>query len=147
MRFHGRAAYANGIRDAARENAPAFGFSIMITSVFGVLATLDGTPGAGEVFLFAPGATLGFALTLLLARLGTSDEEMEVERTDVILLAALLNLGSVVAGLSAAALLALVLGGWLVWLVAPAAAGCVYVLVSGVEFTIAEEAEAGAGDG
>jgi hypothetical protein len=74
LRFHGWDSYVNGMRDAARENASAFGFSIMITSVFGVLATLESAPGVLEVFLFAPGATLGFSLTLTLARLGTSGD-------------------------------------------------------------------------
>lgn len=133
--------YVQGLRLGVRENAQAFAFSIMITSSFGVVASLEGAPRVGEVWAFMPGAVLGFVAVLVVATAGFRRKEMEAERTDVLVVGAALALGSTASGLGAATLVAYLLGGLLAWGLAPFAASAAFLFVVGLEFRIAEEVE------
>ena len=131
--------YVHGLRAAIRFNAQAFAFSIMITSTFGVVSAYEGAPSLGEVYAFMAGAVLGFVAVLAAATGGFRRAEMEVEPTQVLVVAAALSLGSTATGLGAATLLARFLSGSAAWGLAPFAASAGFLIVLGLEFGLAEE--------
>lgn len=133
--------YAHGLRAATRFNAEAFGFSIMVSSSFGMAASFEGTPTAGEAYAFMSGAVLGFVAVLTIATLGFTRTAIETERPEVLTFATALALGSPASGLGAATGVVHFLGGWLAWALAPFAASAVFLLVLGLEFAVVEEAE------
>jgi hypothetical protein len=133
--------YVHGLRAAVRFNAQAFGFSIVITSSFGVVAAYEGAPDVGEVYAFMAGAVLGFVAVLAAASAGFRHAGMGAEPTRVLVLAAALSLGSTAAGLGAATLVAWLLSGLLAWGLAPFAGSAGFLLVLGLEFGLAEELE------
>ena len=134
--------YRAGLGRSTRENAGAFAFSIMITSVFGVVSALDPGPAAWEVVLFAGGAVLGFVAIALLAEL-VDVPEAEPERTRLVLLASVLSLSSVLGGVGAATLVAWRASGWAGWLFSPLAASVAFLLVNGLEYAVAQVEEDG----
>jgi MFS family permease len=133
--------YLEGLRTSVRVNATAYGYSIMITSSFGIVAALAPDPPTWAYFLFALGASAGFPLVLATATKGFRDQSFEAERTDVLVFAAVLNVASVLAGVGAAALVAWPASGWVAWLAAPIAATVAYLVVNGLEYMIAEREE------
>lgn len=135
--------YAQGLGASVHENAPAFGFSVMITASFGAVAALSARPEVGEIFLFAFGAVAGFTAVALASRLADDGEEGELERVDVVVVASLLNVLSVLAAVGAAAGVAWLGGGWWPWLAAPLAATATYALANGLEYAVAREEEGG----
>ncbi len=54
--------YRRGLLTSIRNNAAAYGYSVMITSSYGVLSTQLGTPPVFMTLLFALGATVAFLL-------------------------------------------------------------------------------------
>jgi hypothetical protein len=137
-----RAHYRAGLGLSTRENAGAFAFSIMITSAFGVVSSLESRPTAGDIFLFAAGAVGGFVGVLLLGR-ALAVPDTEARRTDVVLLASALSVFSVLAAVGAAGGISWAASGWVAWLVAPLAACATFLLVNGVEYAVAELEEDG----
>jgi hypothetical protein len=128
-----------GMRSSVRQNAPAYGFSIMITSAFGVTSTLERKPATWVMPLFALGAVAGFVLIDLAATHALRDEAADGERSTVQLLVAALNVLSILAGVGSAALVAWALDGWVAWLVSAACASAAFTTVNGLEYTLAEE--------
>jgi hypothetical protein len=65
--------YGHGLRQAGRQNATAFGFSVMITATYGIVSGLEpSSPPFGYSFLFAAGGVVGLAMIMGLAtRRGT----------------------------------------------------------------------------
>jgi hypothetical protein len=133
--------YAHGLRAAVRFNAQAFGFSIVVTSAFGIVAAFEGTPSVGETYAFMSGAVLGFVAVLAVATLGFTRTAMEAERTEILAVATALALGSTASGLGAATLVVHFLGGLLAWGLAPFAGSAAFLLVLGLEFAVVEEVE------
>jgi hypothetical protein len=133
--------YAHGLRAAVRFNAQAFGFSIVVTSAFGIVAAFEGTPTVGEAYAFMSGAVLGFVAVLVVATAGFTRTAMEAERTEILAIATALALGSTASGLGAATLVVHFLGGWLAWGLAPFVASAMFLLVLGLEFAVVEEVE------
>jgi hypothetical protein len=113
----------------------------MITSTFGVVSAVEGSPNVGDVYAFMGGAILGFIAVLALASGGFRHAEMEDEQTKVLVVAAALSLGSTAAGLGTATLLSYALGGLLAWGLAPFGACAVFLFVLGLEFRAAEQLE------
>jgi hypothetical protein len=56
------ASYARGLHASARGNAPAYGYSVTITATFGILSAVANSPRVTEIFAFAGGAVVAFAL-------------------------------------------------------------------------------------
>ena len=127
------------MRSSVRQNAPAYGFSIMITSAFGITSTLQPSPATWVVPLFALGAVGGFVLVDLAATHALRDDSADGERSSVQLLVAALNVLSILAGVGSAALVAWALGGWAAWIVSAACASAAFTLVNGLEYVLAEE--------
>ena len=132
------ASYRSGLGASTRENAGAFAFSIMITSAFGAVSTLEPRPRVWEMFLYAAGGVGGFAVVGALGKL-LHDPHTEPERTRVVFLASVLGFFSVLAGVGAAALAAWLLPGWPGWPVGAFAASTVFLLANGIEYAVAEQ--------
>lgn len=128
-------AYGSAVRSTLRNNATAYGFSISITSAFGLLTWAHGQPDAVEIVLFALGAACGFVLigSLLAPRFslrGTSDSET------VMLLNGAADLLSVVCAVGVGIALSL-LPPTAAWPVTGFGTIVVFLLVGGIDVLIA----------
>lgn len=131
---------ARGVRTAIRQNATAYGYSVLATTTFGVTSQLVGSPRVSDIFLFVAGAGTAFGFAEALA----SDffrHRVRSEPSGVILIGSAFGLVSVSAGLAAAAGCGWLLDGWAAWLCAPFAATVVYVVLEGLNLAIARRAE------
>jgi hypothetical protein len=141
----------HGLRTALRNNLSAYGFSVMITASFGVLSAQLGSPNVGEVFLFAGGAVV--AVTAIDGISSKGFRTLQGDPPSVVALGAALSFFSVGFGVGGAALAAVVLDGPLGWGLGSLVGSALYVLVAGVEMTLARmaqeerEAEEGEGEG
>lgn len=129
-----------GVRTSVRNNASAYGFSVMITAAFGVLTAALGSPRVGDVFLYAGGAVLGVTIVEGLASRGFRIR-LRGEQSDVVALGSAFGFASVGLAVGAAALAAELLGGWLGWLIGPLLASSLYVVASGIEMSLARVAQ------
>lgn len=125
-----------GARRAVRTDASAYAYSILITTVFGLVSLRDGPPTEGRLFAFAMGATLGFALWEAAVSRGFRIRIRE-ERSDVVLVGTAMAPVSVGVSLAAALGLAQVLSGLWAWMLVPLTATVVYVLLTGVQLAVA----------
>jgi hypothetical protein len=133
--------YAEGVRTSALENAAAYGYSIMITSAFGVVAALEDDPSAWAYFLYGVGGAWGFPLVIVGATKALREHSVEAEGTEILMVAAFLNAISVLAGIGSAAFVAWIAEGLYSWLLAAGAATVVYLAANGLEYAIAEEGD------
>jgi hypothetical protein len=128
--------FNRGLQASVRNNYTAYGYSVMITASFGVLATEEPTR-VGFIFLFLGGAIAAFVAIELAVSKGFErtprGEPMKVEA-----LGAAFSFGSVATAVGAAALTAAVVDGWIAWLVGAFLASGTYVLMSGAEIALAE---------
>lgn len=131
--------FSRGLQASVRNNYTAYGYSVMITASFGVLATQE-RARLGFVFLFLTGAIAAFVVTELVVSKGFErtprGEPMKVEA-----LGAAFSFGSVGIAVGAAALATVVLNGWLAWLLGAFFASGVYVVMSGLEIALADRLE------
>ncbi|RCW43897.1 hypothetical protein DFQ14_10538 [Halopolyspora algeriensis] len=129
--------YRRGLMTSIVNNSSAFGFSVMITTTYGMLGTFHGSPSAFEVTLFALGAVVAVSLIEAVASNGFR-RRPSTHPAEVMLLGTAANLVSVATSLA----VAYAAGSWLVeplvWPVAPLLAAAVYVLVESAELAIAE---------
>ncbi|HEV2772059.1 MAG TPA: hypothetical protein VGV57_04435 [Thermoleophilaceae bacterium] len=133
--------YRRGLLTSIRNNAAAYGYSVMITSSYGVLSTGLGSPSVGRTLLFGLGATVAFVVVETLSARGLRHRERG-ERSDVVALGSALNVLSVGSGVGLAALAPLVLAPQLAWPAGSFLATLVYLLLGGAELTAAERFEA-----
>jgi hypothetical protein len=128
-----------GIRTSVRNNVSAYGFSIMITATFGVISSELGSPSVGEVFLFCGGGISGVTIVEAIASRGFT-MQLRGEPSDVVALGSSFSYLSVGVSVGAAALVALLLSGWLGWTIGALSATGVYVPISGIEMALAHRA-------
>ena len=100
----------SGIRRAARSDASAFSYSILITATFGMVDLRAGDATAPRLFAFAIGATLAFAAVEAVASAGF-EIVIHEERSDVMLVGTSLAPIAVSLGLGAAYAVTTVLRG------------------------------------
>lgn len=132
--------WARGVHTSIRGNVTAYGYSILVTTVFGALQGLEGSPTIAQILLYVIGGCGAFAgLEALVSRLFS--RELDDEKELVIVLGGALNVFAVASGLVAAIGAALLLSGRPAWGLAPALATIVYLLVSGLQMGAAERAE------
>ncbi|MFD0902081.1 hypothetical protein [Actinomadura sediminis] len=92
-----------GLKTAVIDNSAAFGFSIMITSSFGALNKLAGSPSLVDIFGFAMGAAAAFTLLQAVTtegfrrRPGTGPREVDLLGTALGIVSVALGLGAAVA--------------------------------------------------
>ena len=138
------------IGTSVRGNSTAFGFSIMITVSFGMLAHLRGSPSVLEMLLFGIAAALAVAvLEAAVSRGFRAELEQVSQRVDM--LGTAMNFISVAAAVGVATAAGELVGGVAAWPIGALAATSVYVLTESAEIFIAQliqgEAPAGAGEG
>lgn len=134
--------YARGIRTSIRSNAGAYGYSVLITGTLAMLASLRSQPEVGHLFLFGAGAATGFAA---IEAVGSNffRDRMRGDGAEVVVLGSAFSFVSISAGLGAAALVGWLVGGWVPWVLGPFAATVTYLLVLGIELSLARRAEEG----
>ncbi len=129
--------YLRGLHASARGNAAAYGYSVTITASFGILSTVVGTPRVAEIFVFAGGAVLAFALVEAVVsggfRHGLSDEPSEVRA-----LGGSISVFSVGLSLAAALAAGSFFGGLVAWPVGSFLATLTYLLLFAFEMGLAE---------
>jgi hypothetical protein len=128
--------FRRGVGESTRTNGLAYGYSVVITSVFGVVHAEIGGPTVWEAVLFGAGTSVTFSILAAVVTRGFT-RRVEREAPVVLALAVALSVLSVTASIGAAALDAWVTWGWLAWFTAPLVASAVYILVSGVETMLA----------
>jgi hypothetical protein len=126
----------HGLRVAILNNATAYGFSVMITTVFVATQTILATHELGELFLFAGGTTVAFAAVEAVATSGFR-VRTRPDRSDVVAVGTALATVSVLLALAVGAGLASLVGGWFGWFLAPFGATVAYSAASGVEMALA----------
>jgi hypothetical protein len=124
------------MRTAIRNNMSAYGFSVMITSSYGVLNTSIGSPSVGNIFMFAAGAVISVMLIDAIVS-GGFRNKMRGDPSDVVALGAALEIFSAGAGIGAAAIAGALLGSWVGWTAGGSAAAATFVLISGIEMAMA----------
>lgn len=123
------------------DNSSAFGFSVMITTAYGMLGHFHGTPSAVEVFLFAFGAVLAISMIEAAASKGFR-RRPRTHPEEVKLLGTAANIFSVFSSLGVVYVAGAMLPEPFAWPVAPLLSAGVYVLVEAAELALAEGIEA-----
>ena len=116
-----------GLQTAVIDNSAAFGFSITITSSFGALNQLAGTPSLVDIFGFAMGAAAAFTLLQAAATRGFRRQPGAAPR-EVVLLGTALDILSVALGFGAAVVIGLALPTGAAWPVGAFLAALVFAL-------------------
>jgi hypothetical protein len=109
----------------------------MITATFGALSAQLGPPGTVEVFLFAAGAVAGVTILDGISSKGFR-RQLRGENSDVVALGTGFGFVSVLVAIGTATLVADVVDGGSGWPVGAFLATCVYVLLAGVEMSVAK---------
>ena len=130
--------YLAGLAISITGNVPAYGYTIVTASAFGVLAAKHHAPDVLESFLFLLGASAGFSVLGALGALAFEEEEIGAEGPVTLLVGGAMSIFSTSGGFGSALLIAYLLGGWIVWLVAPLCATVAYVLLLAGEMGIAD---------
>jgi drug/metabolite transporter (DMT)-like permease len=128
--------YLRGLGLSTRNNALAYGYSVTATASFAVLTRTDQPAGIGRIFLFVAGAGLAFAGVNAIVTRGFR-ARVETEPPVVLALATSLSAVSISAGVGAATLLGILLGGWLAWLLAAVLSTWVYLFTAALEIATA----------
>ena len=128
--------YLSALRTTLRHTAAAYGYALTLASTSALLVSTQSGPSAADVFLFAFGGLVAFALLDAVVEIsrGRGDEEAQV----AFAFAGALNFFSVFIALGAVDALAHALHAEVTWLLAPAVATAVYLLVVGVQVSVAE---------
>ncbi len=128
-----------GLQASVRNNATAYGFSVMITGTAAILVSQLGSPTVGQIFMLGMGAVAGFVAIDGAATRGFR-ERTRGEPADVVVVGSAMGFFSVGLGLGAAALTAEALDGDAAWPVGGFVATLAYLLVVGIEMALAERA-------
>ncbi|HZG62966.1 MAG TPA: hypothetical protein VEY13_05565 [Rubrobacteraceae bacterium] len=128
--------FERGVDTATRNNVTAYGYSVSITAAFALLQTSRTDTGVLEIFPFAVGAVIAFALIAGLAS-GFFEEELEDQSSNVKALAGALSFFSVGLALGVAYIVGILIQGTAAWPVSAFLTTIVYVAAVGVELTVA----------
>ena len=132
--------YTNNVKNTIRNNATAYGYSILITMAVLVLNALESSPHVHEVFLAAGGAVVGFVFIELLATKGFTDRG-RTETPETFLLGSSMRFFSVGFGVGAAALAGVLFENGAAWFWGSFVATLVYILIEAIELSGAEALE------
>ena len=134
------ARFRRGVVTSAVNNGPAFGYSILITSTFGLLQTSVGDPSTLRVVLFALSAALPFSIVETITSRGFRRAARR-QGEKVVMLGTATNLISVAASLGVAYLAMRIAHDAAAWAVTPFVAGMTYIIVEALELSVAEAIE------
>lgn len=132
-------AYPDALRSTVRNNSSAYGYSLSITTSFGLVSALHGAPKVLDAFLFLCGAAVAFILVETVASRGFR-QPVRGEREGVMVLGGAMDLFAVLAA-AGAAIGAAYISGWPGWLVGGYAATTTYLLVGGIDVLLARRIE------
>ena len=135
--------YVRGLRSAARNNASAYGYSVTITATFGILSLVTGTTTVLEIFAFAGGAVLAYALVDAVASGGFRHGPRDEEPSEVTALGSSVSFVSVGAALLVTLVAAQLVGDWPAWPLGAFSATVIYLLLLALEIGLAEIAKRG----
>jgi hypothetical protein len=137
--------FVRASRSTIGRESTTFGFSILVTVVFGLLQKVEGSPSMGAIFVYAVGAVLSFTLLEgVLSRGFTAP--MPQHRTQTLALGTSMNLVSVLAGMGAALLVGSALSGLWAWGLAPFIGSIAYLVAESLETMIGERILRARGD-
>ena len=128
--------FERGVDTATRNNVTAYGYSVTITAAFALLQTSRSDTGAAQIFAFAAGAVVAFAVIAALAS-GFFQEELEDQPSNVKSLAGALSFFSVGLALGVAYVVGILLQGLAAWPVSAFLTTVVYVASVGIELAVA----------
>src|ERR671917_152848 len=128
--------FERGVDTATRNNVTAYGYSVSITAAFAILQTARTDTGVFEIFIFAAGAVVAFAVIAAVAS-GFFREELEDQHSNVKSLAGALSFFSVGLALGVGYLVGIVIEGRWAWPVSAFSTTVVYIVAVGVELTVA----------
>ena len=128
--------FEQGVDTATRNNVTAYGYSVSITAAFALLQTSRSDTGVVEIFVFAIGAVVAFALVAAVAS-GFFREELEDQPSNVKSLAGALSFFSVGLALGVAYVVGILIQGTVAWPVSAFSTTIVYVLAVGLELAVA----------
>lgn len=127
-----------GFNASVTGNAKAFGFSITVTVTFGVITAVHHDPSLYQLMGFALSAVAAFSLLNVVVALLLDVRPSRVRETRALLVATATDFLAVGAGVGSAIGISHVLSAWPSWIVAPFAAGLLYVLVQAVELAVGQ---------
>ncbi|HLJ03969.1 MAG TPA: hypothetical protein VKT31_11050 [Solirubrobacteraceae bacterium] len=127
--------YVRGLGTSVRNNALAYGYSIMATSSFGMLAHTDGPLTVLHIFMFVIGNSLAYAAVNALVTRGFR-RRVEQEPPVVMALATSFSVLSISAGVGATALLGSAVGGWVAWLLAGLISTWLFLSIGALEMAL-----------
>lgn len=130
-----------GFNVAAKGNASAFGFSILITVVYGTLSIHNKSPNRAELIGFAMSSVAAFSLLNVVAAAVTEPEAGSAEKSSGVLLSTALDFLAVGGGVGLSFAVELLVGGWPSWVVTPFAATLAFVALQAVEMMLGRIAE------
>lgn len=131
--------WVRGLHASVSGNAQAFGYSITVTVTYGVVSSVHHNPGRFELIGFAMAAVAAFsALNLLMARFSTN-RGVEPDTERAVLIGTATDFGAVGASVGVAIGLTYLIGGWVIWVLAPFVSAIAYVLVQSVELAIGQK--------
>ncbi|WP_131105045.1 hypothetical protein [Ornithinimicrobium sufpigmenti] len=133
------------MRSTVGRESTTFGFSILVTVTFAILQVTQGSPQPLQIFSYAAGAVASFTLLEGVLSRGFR-RPMPQHATQTLTLGTSLNIVSVLVALAAGWGVAEVTSGVVAWAGAPLVAGLTYLLVEGLEETLAERILVSAGD-
>lgn len=134
----GAQVYGRGVRTALRNNATAYGFSISITTAYGLVSATGAAPTAPATLSFAAGSAIAFVLVGGFAVAATPSGSL-AETGRVVTISGIVDLLSVAAAVAAAYGLSRVPTFW-AWPLTGAGVAAVYLLVGGLDVLIARTA-------
>jgi hypothetical protein len=128
--------FERGVDTATRNNVTAYGYSVTITAAFALLQTSRSDTGVLEIFAFATGAVVAFAIIAALTS-GFFQEMLEDQPSNVKSLAGALSFFSVGLALGVAYLVGILIQGTAAWPVSAFLTTIVYVAAVGLELAVA----------
>lgn len=131
-----RRRYLQGLKVAASGNSQAFGFSILITVSYGIVAASTPPPSRAEQIGFALAAVAAFTLLNLAVALLAQGESDAIGSKRVLLVTTATDFLAVGAGVGTAIGLDRLTNGLATWILTPFFAALIYMLVQAFELAL-----------
>lgn len=133
--------YVRELRLSLRNNAGAYGYSVMITSCLATLSATKQSPQVHEIILFILGAVASFALVETIASRGFQRSLRSEEPTQVVALGSALNFVAILVAIGATALVGTWVAAPVSWVVGSFVASVTYLMVTSIEMALARRIE------
>ena len=128
--------FERGVDTAIRNNVTAYGYSVSISAAFALLQTARNDIGVVEIFAFAIGAVIAFALVAAVTS-GFFQEGLEDQPSSVKALAGAFSFFSIGLALGVAYVVGILIPGTAAWVLSAFLTTIVYIVAVGVELAVA----------